>query len=1050
MIPYLDLISIPFPIFFFLFFLIWLYFFSYYNYSLQRLYFYSASFFGRFLRWMKSGSRPFFLVFILSGLLLMLHDYLLKLSSSQFIREIDLQQIYSEKVQNQLLDTIRTIRLIQLSDILQAGTFLKILAMSVILLFIYQAIQARKRIHVSPFENLSGDESVSLYLNGLAPSLMGEFSFLTTLYRIIDEAASSRIRGNVIEAGLSIEDIGKALKEVTGGTSVEISFGPIKIPLASILGIIAKLVQGPRLHGLVLREGAKLCMIANISGGGMKGSWKVESPYPSNSESLSQALYSMTEELSYRVFTDLVNIGTKRWRAVRDYTKGLRKYRDTLQMNRQKKILLYEAEKNFLNALREDQAFFACHYNLGIVYRDLGKIEAAEISFRKAIAANPSHTDSFYALALLYRQKKKYDDVILYCKQILKIKLEDAKVWDLLALAMDSLETDLAIADKSKLRDCLYIRRVSVYIAWKYLCRARFRNQKDRVYVETAISCLRNLGLTQKLLSYKKAIYTLQQAVSFNPVESSVYYDYAICLKESSDLDRAREALHTAIGIEDKEDYRIELALIYAALYRKQKKEMLKLENKKAALYCCEISLQFPSRLNEKQLEKLSQVYALIEEPEKKKSLSYIRTANACIENEKVEPLKIYYKTLNHKRHELADEIQKGNRSLALQWAFARLQFQLSRALFRLGQYEKAKSLAEEAIVLLAEKHKKETRELLYYRDLALFSFYLKDFSSAMLYLEHALSLFPDSDKVHLLMGRVFLAMDNLDKAEAEFERAFNHKPNADSLTYIGRIYYIRSETLLDKSERRKAIEKGIEFNHYALDILESDSLISGDSIALLLERGKLHYWLGFLYMKSNRTDQAISHLKIAVNLGAYPHESRSFLGLLFTLNHKYNEAEEILSALLDEMKDKSSDPESMEIYFRSLLYYLIYHSEREIPLKNESKIFHKLETAFTSKKKSDQALFYDVKGWYFIRVKGLLDEGIDEIKKARSLEFDFYSEYHLAFAYYLKVKNGNPAFTPLAEFHCQNAVEADEYGHIQERLNHLKELLEWDIVNPE
>ena len=93
----------------------------------------------------------------------------------------------------------------------------------------------------------------------------------------------------------------------------------------------------------------------------------------------------MIEELAYRIFTDLALNGSVRWRATSAFSHGLLEYRECLRTPKDSRLKLQRAEKKFIETLVEDQEFVLAHYNLGVVYTELSRLEGLEQAFRKPI-----------------------------------------------------------------------------------------------------------------------------------------------------------------------------------------------------------------------------------------------------------------------------------------------------------------------------------------------------------------------------------------------------------------------------------------------------------------------------------------------------------------------------------------------------------------------------------------------------------------------------------------------------------------------------------------
>jgi tetratricopeptide (TPR) repeat protein len=183
-------------------------------------------------------------------------------------------------------------------------------------------------------------------------------------------------------------------------------------------------------------------LVAQIEGGGLRGNWRVRTEDledPGRQEPLPHAeeVARMTEQLAYRIFTELVSIGSRKWEAVRSYTEGLAAYRGTKLSQRDRDIKLFETERAFIQALAEDNKFSQCHYNLGVVYRDLRQLDSAAAAFRRALQEDPNNHDAYYALAEnswkqgnleQQKQAERYEDAIRLCDQAVCLRAADTRM----------------------------------------------------------------------------------------------------------------------------------------------------------------------------------------------------------------------------------------------------------------------------------------------------------------------------------------------------------------------------------------------------------------------------------------------------------------------------------------------------------------------------------------------------------------------------------------------------------------------------------------------
>jgi tetratricopeptide (TPR) repeat protein len=376
----------------------------------------------------------------------------------------------------------------------------------------YQAFRGRKRLVIGTFSGY-GDEKLEKGLAaGLGPRLQSELARIADVYKVIDDMTPSAGR-SVIEVTPGVLEVGDILKDASA-----IKLGPFNIPMNFFVGLLGSIVSGPRLTGALHKvEEDRFILTAEISGGGFSSSWRVDySDFADGKARLppGEAIQKLVERLAFRVATDLVAVGSPRWRAVRCYTDGLRSYREAQRQQRSKKFKLRDAERCLIRALNDDQRFMQCHYNLGVVYRELGENGSAQSAFRRALGEDPTNFDACYALAeVLIVADKKYREGAWFCKAAIGIKPDEAQAWDLEAyacrydreekLAKDGSK-DGSKSDKTPLpstdpawEEIQELSEIATALAWRSLCRQALAGkpaafQQDKA---TAFTCIRNLAV---------------------------------------------------------------------------------------------------------------------------------------------------------------------------------------------------------------------------------------------------------------------------------------------------------------------------------------------------------------------------------------------------------------------------------------------------------------------------------------------------------------------------------------------------------------------------
>src|SRR5579859_1085327 len=286
------------------------------------------------------------------------------------------------------------------------SNWVTILLVYTILLLLWWVWQAGKRVVVEEFvdfTNTGGDESKST-VKGLATLLVVRLGQLRDLYQVVDEQRAILTSVWVhqsIDATINVEDVSQFLQSAVSAQS-EFSLGVLKIPVGTLMSLIGRIVQGPRILGSLYKENDMLILTAQYYDGKSSQSWRVDYVVPADQSTQQGNDYvtRMVEELACRMFTDLALKASVRWRATASFCEGLRAYRDCLRTPKDRRLNLEKAERKFIETLAEDQKFNLAYYNLGVVYTELGQMDAAENAFKNAIEQNPASWNAFYAMAL--------------------------------------------------------------------------------------------------------------------------------------------------------------------------------------------------------------------------------------------------------------------------------------------------------------------------------------------------------------------------------------------------------------------------------------------------------------------------------------------------------------------------------------------------------------------------------------------------------------------------------------------------------------------------
>ncbi|HVB23232.1 MAG TPA: tetratricopeptide repeat protein [Ktedonobacteraceae bacterium] len=477
-----------------------------------------------------------------------------------------------------LIDTIRHIANPKADYWFQ---FWYVLAVFVLLWLLWWAWQGHKRVVIETFMDYTGAAPVS-DSQGLATLLVVQLAQLHELYRAVDEqrAISTAANSNQpIDATIKVDDVSDFL---TGAVSAQskLSLGPIEIPVGTLLALLGRFVQGPRIIGSLHKDNDNFILTAQRVGGRPAYSWRVDSvPSACTENGTKKSIDEMIHELACRIFTDLSLSGTVRWKAAKSFSEGLRFYRDCLRTSKERALKLRQAERKFIETLEEDKDFVLAHYNLGVVYMELGQVddaietgqlEAAEEAFNEAISHNPGSWIAYYALAVCRYQQEQYDSAYRICLRISERaitqkpgKINIAKIFHMIGLAqMKGLvksgsydHQSVTTPSPDELHAAMQSYKKALRQAWHALCSAELlqlgMTETDNLLIpqlEATLSvCMKDLAM-----AYTHFAESKQQQFQQLPDQAMKYDTY---------YQKAHELLHLATFLTSSDSQN------YAALF---------------------------------------------------------------------------------------------------------------------------------------------------------------------------------------------------------------------------------------------------------------------------------------------------------------------------------------------------------------------------------------------------------------------------------------------------------------------------------------------------
>jgi tetratricopeptide (TPR) repeat protein len=1033
---------------------------------------YSFSYFLGFCA--KVFYKPWLILFLLSAFLHYSYDYALSKTKKTELAPVESSE---EAVKPEELPQVTEVKPQGIYKLLDYEFLLKIIGTGVLLLSIREGVKVRKRIFIQDFINHTEDATLESMSKSLPHQLSSNLSSITTLYKVIDTTRSIKLdsTSSAIDATLSVESIGENIKEAIGSQSTEISIGPVKIPLGSILGLLSKLVQGPRLSTVISTDGNGLVLMASLQGGNLSGRWSVSASDIKETCSDNKTLLDkMTSQLSFRIFTDLSSSGSKRWRAVVSYTEGLRFLRDSIHTPVRQTISLYKAEKKFIETLSIDSDFSICHYNLGYVYRKLGKNESAETAFRKAIHTNPGLTDAYYALALIYKQRHRLKDSEVYCNQIIQINPLESRAWDLKALVLSEvykeMYTDNRIPEKeykNYMSKNLIHRELAVSSAWYHVCFSLMKQELDRKLEDIAISCIKDLGYESR------SVFVFHQALFLQPSNAEIYEKLGMLLIQKKQWKQALNSFEKAVSLNNKDIYYAYICYCHSRLYQKRKRH----QDKRSSIDAFYSTLESASSVSDVAIKLLQESLIFLEETEIAKTLGYIQKIKeiSTISDTtlRVEAIEAEFKQIESIMSSLlnSNAIDKAHGSqkipvdtFILRWASGMLLYHHGRAI-----YENKKQLAfdffNRSLDVLGVSHSKEIKELGLYRVTSYIAYILENYSMALFMAEKSLVLSPESAKERTLLGDIYFSLQDYTRADEEYKVSFDLNPSPETLLRRSDIYSELAKEIIDSAQRKELIEKGIQINKEALELVENGSF-EVDGLEQLKGRAKLQYRLGRLYFLNKEYDNAITHLNKSIRINPDIYDAKKILSRSYTLAERFDTAEIIYKDMIRSIsaKDKEEQNSYSSILFQARLELAYLYIERGYTIDKAKELLSSAQSVYSQQSDDEKALFHNIYGWYLLKEsQSQIDTAIEELKKSLNLRFEHIACFHLSHSYYLKsimetlsesssednnaINVSGPEFLELAKKTFEQAVRLDKYSHFEDKFSYLKQVL--GLVSP-
>lgn len=346
---------------------------------------------------------------------------------------------------------------------------------------------------------------------GSAVLLANRLAMMRELYGFVDDPDRTPTPGTPAGATVQLDDAASVLRSAVSAETT-VSVGPISIPLGAAMGLLGRIVQAPRLRGAIHGDESRIIVTAELKMGEEPDAWRVESDVEDASADRRVIESMIDQTLAYEVFSDLTLQHQARWPATKYWLDALRNVAEGQRRPRNRRLLLKEAESNFVRALSEDERFYLACLNLGIIYRRLAEdqpderrqeyILAARRVFEHAVQLRPDRWEAYHALAeghwLTHGSDGALEMIAGLCDRALSRgpdRAASARILDLRGQAeLKAQEAGQPFGDP------VGTREKACRLAMHELARARLRRanprQASRIQAleNVAAQCLLNLG----------------------------------------------------------------------------------------------------------------------------------------------------------------------------------------------------------------------------------------------------------------------------------------------------------------------------------------------------------------------------------------------------------------------------------------------------------------------------------------------------------------------------------------------------------------------------
>lgn len=218
---------------------------------------------------------------------------------------------------------------------------------------------------------------------------------------------------------------------------------------------------------------------------------------------------------------------------------------------------LEAAEELYKKILQKDSNYISAHNNLGLIFKNSGKIEKAKTCFEKVIEINSEIAEPHNNLGLIFQMLGQNKKAINCYEKSIKVDPNYSQAYYNRASVSHNMgDTKIAKSYYEKAIE-LKPNYVEAYNNLGILCNQINENEKSILYFRKAINinslyydAYFNLALVfDKIGQNEKAINSYEEAIKVNPNFSNAYNNLGILYKNEGKYQKAQECYEMAIKI---------------------------------------------------------------------------------------------------------------------------------------------------------------------------------------------------------------------------------------------------------------------------------------------------------------------------------------------------------------------------------------------------------------------------------------------------------------------------------------------------------------------